>query len=122
MTDRSLGRDPCCSHLVRLGHEVAANPDPSASWHTDPFGRHDVRWWDGTKWTEKVRDGEQPGIDPPVIAVAPQAIPLNKPAAPLPGRRMIRLFGRRLPGAMLLASVALAAVVVLVIVVVAALI
>lgn len=98
---------------------MAANPEPSASWHPDPFGRHDIRWWDGTKWTEKVRNGEQAGIDPPVIAVAPQAIPLNEPAAPLPSRRMIRLFDRRLPGAMLLASVALAAVVVLVIVVVA---
>ena len=96
---------------------MAANPEPSASWHTDPFGRHDVRWWDGTKWTEKVRDGEQAGIDPPGIAVAPRAVPLNEPAPPLPGRRMIRLFGRRLPGAMLLASVALAAVIVLLIVV-----
>ncbi|MDE0237471.1 MAG: DUF2510 domain-containing protein [bacterium] len=96
---------------------MAANPEPEASWHTDPFGRHDARWWDGTKWTEKVRDGEQPGIDPPGIAVAPRAIPLNEPAPPIPSRRMIRLFGKRLPGAMLLASVALVAVIVLVIVV-----
>lgn len=96
---------------------MAANPEPEASWHTDPFGRHEARWWNGSRWTEKVRDGEQTGIDPPGIAVAPQGVPLNEPAAPIPGRRMIRLFGQRLPGAMLLASVALAAVIVLVIVV-----
>ncbi len=70
------------------------------------------------KWTEKVRDGEQLGIDPPGITVAPQSIPLHKPVAPIPSRRAIRLFGKRLPGAMLLASAALAAVVVLVVVVI----
>jgi len=70
------------------------------------------------KWTEKVRAGEQLGIDPPGITVAPQSIPLHKPVAPIPSRRAIRLFGKRLPGAMLLASAALAAVVVLVVVVI----
>ncbi|MCY3635465.1 MAG: DUF2510 domain-containing protein [bacterium] len=98
---------------------MAANPEPEASWHTDPFGRHEARWWNGANWTEKVRDGDLAGIDPPGIAVAPQKIPLNEPASPIPGRRTIRLFGKRLPGAMLLASAALAAVVVLVIVVLA---
>ncbi|WP_419845901.1 DUF2510 domain-containing protein [Candidatus Poriferisocius sp.] len=103
--------------MVRLQSELAANPEPEASWHTDPFGRHEARWWNGTQWTEKVRDGDQSGIDPPGIAVAPRGIPLNEPASPIPGRRSIRLFGKHLPGAMLLASVALAAVIVLVIVV-----
>jgi len=99
---------------------VAANPESNAAWHTDPFGRHEARWWDGADWTEKVRDGGKAGIDPPGIAVAPQRIPLNEPASPIPGRRTIRLFGKHLPGAMLLASAALVAVVVLVIVVVVA--
>ena len=103
--------------LVRIQSELAANPESEASWHTDPFGRHEARWWNGTNWTEKVRDGDLTGIDPPGIAVAPQGIPLNEPASPITGRRSIRLFGKHLPGAMLLASVALAAVIVLVIVV-----
>ncbi len=103
--------------LVRIQSELAANPEPEASWHTDPFGRHEARWWNGTRWTEKVRNGERTGIDPPGIAVAPQGVPLNEPLSPIPGRRTIRLFGRRLPGAMLLASVALATMIVLVIVV-----
>ncbi|WP_420432972.1 DUF2510 domain-containing protein [Candidatus Poriferisocius sp.] len=103
--------------MVRIQTELAANPEPEASWHTDPFGRHEARWWNGTNWTVKVRDGDLTGIDPPGIAVAPQGIPLNEPASPITGRRSIRLFGKHLPGAMLLASVALAAVIVLVIVV-----
>lgn len=107
-----------CSRLATISPELAANPESQAAWHTDPFGRHNIRWWDGTQWTEKVRDGALPGIDPPGIAVAPQGAPLNEPASPIPGRRMVRLFGRRLPGAMLLASVALTAVIALVIVVV----
>jgi len=105
--------------MARLSREVAENPEPSASWHTDPFGRHDVRWWDGARWTEKVRDGEHLGIDPPGIAVAPRAISLNEPAPPLPSRRVVRLFGQRLPGAMLLAAAALTVMVGLVIVVLA---
>ncbi|WP_420638044.1 DUF2510 domain-containing protein [Candidatus Poriferisocius sp.] len=95
---------------------MSANPESEAAWHTDPFGRHESRWWDGTKWTEKVRDQGLSGIDPPGIAVAPRGVPLNEPAPPLPSRRTVRLFGRRLPGAMLLASVALVAVIVLLIV------
>lgn len=36
------------------------------SWHEDPSGRHELRWWDGTKWTEHVTDGGRPSIDAPV--------------------------------------------------------
>ncbi|WP_419919470.1 DUF2510 domain-containing protein [Candidatus Poriferisocius sp.] len=93
---------------------MVAKPDSEASWHTDPFGRHEARWWNGKKWTEKVRDGNRISIDPPDITAAPQGVPFNKPASPIPGRRTIRLFGRRLPGAMLLALVVVVAVIVLV--------
>lgn len=96
---------------------MAENPNPEAAWHTDPFGRHENRWWDGTRWTEKVRDGGRAGIDPPDLAVAPQGAPLNEPADPIPSRRTVRLFGRHLPGAMLLGLLVLVGVIVLVIVV-----
>jgi hypothetical protein len=29
---------------------------PPAGWHRDPFGRHELRWWDGTAWSAHVRD------------------------------------------------------------------
>ena len=34
-------------------------------WLTDPFARHEQRYWSGTQWTEHVADGGVPGTDPP---------------------------------------------------------
>lgn len=39
---------------------------PPASWHHDPFGRHELRYWDGAQWTEHVSSHGQQAIDPPV--------------------------------------------------------
>jgi hypothetical protein len=59
-------------------HEPAAGPppanDPSASgsgsglpagWFTDPFFKHQQRYWSGTEWTAQVSDNGTPGTDPP---------------------------------------------------------
>lgn len=35
-----------------------------AGWFADPGGRHDVRYWDGARWTAHVRDRGMAGIDP----------------------------------------------------------
>lgn len=32
---------------------------PPFGWYPDPSGRHEQRYWDGTRWTEHVRDGGQ---------------------------------------------------------------
>ncbi len=93
---------------------MVTNPESEESWHADPFGQHEFRWWNGEKWTEKVRDGDRISIDPPDITTTPQGVPFNEPASPIPGRRAIRLFGRRLPGAMLLALLVVVAVIVLI--------
>jgi len=37
---------------------------PPAAWHPDPAGRHQLRWWDGTEWTEWVGDGGVMSEDP----------------------------------------------------------
>ena len=37
----------------------------SAGWFTDPFVRHEQRYWSGTAWTEHVLDAGTPGTDPP---------------------------------------------------------
>ncbi|NNE73702.1 MAG: DUF2510 domain-containing protein [Acidimicrobiales bacterium] len=26
----------------------------AANWHPDPYGRHQLRYWDGTTWTRQV--------------------------------------------------------------------
>ena len=45
-----------------------AAPDPDAppfGWYTDPSGQYQVRYWDGTRWTEHVASDGVPGIDFP---------------------------------------------------------
>jgi Protein of unknown function (DUF2510) len=44
-----------------------ATPAPgSPGWAGDPFGRHQWRYWDGTRWTEQVADGSTQSTDPAV--------------------------------------------------------
>ena len=38
-------------------------PSPRA-WLADPSGRHELRYWDGTKFTEHVADGGKISVDP----------------------------------------------------------
>jgi hypothetical protein len=33
-----------------------ASTSPAAGWHPDPSGRHELRWWDGARWTTTVHD------------------------------------------------------------------
>ena len=45
---------------------TAVNPSVPAAWYKDPSGRYELRYWNGTAWTEHVaRDGRQ-FTDPPV--------------------------------------------------------
>src|SRR5664279_1424046 len=38
----------------------------AANWYRDPFGRHELRYWDGGQWTHHVASRGRQGIDPPV--------------------------------------------------------
>ena len=38
--------------------------DQPASWLSDPTGRHDHRYWDGTQWTDHVADAGVAASDP----------------------------------------------------------
>jgi hypothetical protein len=35
----------------------------SGAWLPDPSTRHELRWWDGSRWTENVSDSGRPGVD-----------------------------------------------------------
>ena len=37
-----------------------------ANWYRDPFGRHELRYWDGGQWTQHVASRGRQEIDPPV--------------------------------------------------------
>jgi len=66
-----------------------------ASWHPDPSGRHELRYWDGTQWTEHVVDRGEQSTDPVdapapdtaerVTPVAEQATPVAERATPVAG-------------------------------------
>ena len=77
---RGMGRprDPSGAR----GFTASSAPSPTASssgpattgstftgtapgWFTDPFVRHEQRYWSGAVWTEHVLDGGTPAIDPP---------------------------------------------------------
>jgi hypothetical protein len=36
----------------------------TASWYIDPSGRHLLRYWDGSRWTDSVTDGGKSRSDP----------------------------------------------------------
>ena len=43
---------------------AAVPPPPAGQWAADPSGRHELRWWDGGRWTEHVVDRGQQAVDP----------------------------------------------------------
>jgi hypothetical protein len=42
---------------------AAASAPLAASWYPDPTGRHEQRYWDGTRWTDHVSTGGQTKVD-----------------------------------------------------------
>ncbi len=61
---------------------------PSAGWFPDPMQRHELRYWDGTTWTEHIADGGHPGVDPvgaPAAQTAPSHTEGHDLAPPQPG-------------------------------------
>jgi hypothetical protein len=56
-----------------MGEEYAAN------WYADPTGRHQLRYHNGTAWTEHISDNEQQSTDPveattPAVATTPMVV------------------------------------------------
>lgn len=41
-------------------------PQIPAAWFPDPYGRHQHRYWDGSRWTEVVASQGRQQVDPPV--------------------------------------------------------
>jgi hypothetical protein len=57
--------------------------DIAAGWKSDPTGRHDHRYWNGTAWTEHISDAGVAGVDPAPEGLAPPTAP-DAPAAEEP--------------------------------------
>lgn len=88
------------------------------SWQADPFARHEQRWWDGERWSDKVRSGGAMGIDPPGVDTAPEAYGTSgTPAAPITDAAApLRFVPTYLPRMVLLGVVLLVAILLLVLV------
>jgi hypothetical protein len=59
--------------------------NPPANWYPDPRGEAELRYWDGSQWTEHTHSGQPaaaPASPPPAAAPPPQAPPPSGPPAP----------------------------------------
>ncbi len=54
---------PVAAAAATSSTAVAAAP---AGWYADPSARYDLRYWDGSEWTEHVSRNGQQATDPPV--------------------------------------------------------
>ena len=50
--------------LKYSGAVLTVEPDTAAGWHPDPGSRHQLRYWNGAKWTEHVSDDGVQSQDP----------------------------------------------------------
>ena len=57
----------------------AAVPNP-ARWTNDPFERHELRYWNGKKWTDQVSDQGVVSRDPAVATPKPSPAALTPPS------------------------------------------
>ena len=72
----TINRCPACGQVVasavgtcrHCGAELGSRTigTSPAAWHSDPYGRHQSRYWDGQKWTENVANAGVASTDPPV--------------------------------------------------------
>ena len=53
-------------HTGRDRDGASATPSVPAGWYADPAGRYELRYWDGSAWTEHVSRAGQQYTDPPV--------------------------------------------------------
>lgn len=63
-----LGRPAAGSRAIAAtatGDSTATSTDAThaGAWHPDPQGRHELRFWDGSSWTEHVSDDGVQGTD-----------------------------------------------------------
>jgi hypothetical protein len=57
-----------------------------ANWLPDPTGTHELRYWDGSAWTEHVSDQGTTGQDPLATGYPPPLNGFPPPPTPSAGR------------------------------------
>lgn len=70
VTEATAEADVAAAEEVAAAEQVAEAAEPEstvpAGWYADPSGRFELRYWDGSAWTEHVSRAGQQYTDPPV--------------------------------------------------------
>jgi len=70
VTEATAAADEAAAEEVAAAEQVAEVAEPEstvpAGWYADPSGRFELRYWDGSAWTEHVSRAGQQYTDPPV--------------------------------------------------------
>ena len=51
---------------ITITETTSSSAAAPAAWYADPSNRFELRYWDGTEWTEHVARGGQQFTDPPI--------------------------------------------------------
>ncbi len=57
---------PATTHNTITETAQSGNTGAPAAWYPDPSNRFELRYWDGSEWTEHVARGGQQFTDPPI--------------------------------------------------------
>lgn len=64
-TAQSQVASPVTAH-VTVTETTSPSAAAPAAWYADPSNRFELRYWDGSEWTEHVARGGQQFTDPPI--------------------------------------------------------
>ena len=64
--DKTIGLNSVTAMLKRELPSPMPPVSTEPAWLADPLRRHEVRWWNGARWTEHVIDAGKEGTDAPV--------------------------------------------------------
>jgi hypothetical protein len=62
----SSSTDAPVTTQITVTETTSSNAAAPAAWYADPSNRFELRYWDGSEWTEHVARGGQQFTDPPI--------------------------------------------------------
>ncbi|MGD9792147.1 MAG: DUF2510 domain-containing protein [Acidimicrobiia bacterium] len=65
--DRTIGLNAFVAIMKRQAKEYLHPNPPATGWHKDPSDRHEMRFFDGVRWTEHISDAGVQGTDYPTV-------------------------------------------------------
>ncbi len=63
---QAVATSPSTTQITITGTTQTGNSAAPPAWYPDPSKRFELRYWDGSEWTEHVARGGQQFTDPPI--------------------------------------------------------